>query len=159
MEIEKINFQDLRLGLFKEIPLNLYEVEETEATYSFTLKDDILEASELIKFLMDQYKLLNVQEKTSKEIIARLKNISKVEDIINLAKEKSYPNFQYSTVIGYLYCGEWHHRLMAKYGLLDFYVEGKIIMECYNDFLHYIESLIKRNNPHRVSEAVKVMIG
>lgn len=48
---------------------------------------------------------------------------------------------------------------MVKYGLVDFYVEEKIAMECYNDFLHYIEALIKRSNPYKVSEAVKIMIG
>jgi len=159
MDNNKVNYEDIMEGLVKEIPLKLYDVEETENNYSFTLKDEILESGQLTEFLTEQYKLLNANEDKSKEIIAKLTDFNKSDDIIKFAKEKSYENFQFSSMYHNLDCGKRRKSIMIEYELINFYVVGKIVMECYNEFLSYIETLIKWNNPYKVSEAVKIMIG
>ena len=47
---------------------------------------------------------------------------------------------------------------MVNYELIAFMFAGKIIMECYKDFLSYVENIIKKNNSNTVSKTVKVFI-
>jgi len=159
MENNKINYEEVMEGLVKQIPLKSYDVSETENNYSFTLKDDMLENGQLIEFLTEQYKLLNVNENESKEIFATLNDLKKSDDIIKFAKKKAYENFHFSTIYYNLDCGKWRKSIMVEYELVNFYIVGKIQMECYNGFLKYIEMLIKLNNKYKVSEAVKILIG
>lgn len=159
MENNKINYEEIMEGLVKEIPLKLYDGEETENNYSFTLKDEILENGQLTEFLTEQYKLLNANEDELEEIIAKLRNLNKSDEIIKFAKEKSYENFQFNSIYHNLDCGKWRKSIIIEYELVNFYVVGEIVMECHNEFLRYIETLIKQNNAYKVSEAVKIMIG
>lgn len=159
MELSKVSYDDIIEALTKEIPIDLYKVDEVESGYIFSLKDEILENGNLPEFLMEQYKLLNADEDRVEDIIDKLKDLSKANDIINFAKEKRYQNFQYSCVYDNIYCTIWRHRVMAEYESIIFMTEGKIIMECYRNFLRYIENIIKNENVHTISQAVKVFIG
>jgi len=158
MERSKVSYEEIIEGLAKEIPIDLYEMNESESGYIFLLKDEILENGNLQEFLIEQYEALNVDEDETRDIIGKLKELSKVVDIIDLAKEKRYQNFQYSSVCEYIDCTIWRCRVMVEYESIIFMIEGKIIMECYRNFLRYIENLIKKSNVHRISEAVKVFI-
>jgi hypothetical protein len=88
MERSKVSYEDIREALTKEMPIDLYEVDEVESGYIFSLQDEILENGRLPEFLMEQYKVLNADEDRTKDIISKLKELSKADDIIDFAKEK-----------------------------------------------------------------------
>lgn len=159
MERSKVSYQEAIEGLLKEVPVYLYEVREVETGYIFSLKDEVLEKGQLPEFLTEQYKLFNDDEDKAGEIINKLKGLNKADDIIEFAEKKRYQNFQYSSIYNNIYCGIWRERLMIEYELMIFLLEGKIIMEGFNKFLSYIEALIKKDNPYKISEVVKVFIG
>lgn len=159
MESNKISYEEALEGLSKELSLNSYDIQEVESGYIFNLKDEVLEKGKLIEFLMEQYKLFNAHKDKSEQIINKLKELNNANDIIEFAEQKKYENFQYSSIYDNIYCGEWQHRLMVEYELIVFLVAGKIMMEGYKGFLRYIENLIRKDNSHEISEAVKVLIG
>ncbi|WPC42832.1 hypothetical protein [Clostridium sp. JS66] len=97
---------------------------------------------------MEQYKLLNFNEKKSEEIIDKLKGLSKVDDIIEPAEKKKYEKF--SSIYDNVYCTICEYRMMVEYELIIFMLEGKIMMECYRRFLRYIENLIVKNNYYKL---------
>ena len=47
---------------------------------------------------------------------------------------------------------------MVQYELVLYLIEGKIMMECYYDFLKYIENLIRKSSKSELNSAVKVVI-
>lgn len=111
------------------------------------------------EFLLGQYKLFGAEGYKIEEIIFRLNKLNKFDDIISFSEQKKYENFQYTRVYNYIYCGKWEHSVMVEYELITFFLAGKIMMECYNKFLKYIEALIHKDNNYKVSEAIKVFIG
>lgn len=158
MEQNRVTFEEFKEGLGKEVSLDLYEIDEVENGYIFYLKDEVLENGELVKFLSEQYELLNINKDRAEKIIDSLKGLSKADDIIELAEQKSYENFYYSSIYDNIYCTIWKRRVMVEYELMIFMVEGKIMMECYRRFLKYIENLIKKDSPYVISKTVKVLI-
>lgn len=158
MEENRVNFEEFKEGLAKEISLDLYEIEEVESGYIFSLKNDVLANGDLEKFLSEQYELLNIAKDRAKKIIDSLKGLSRADDIIELAERKKFENFQYISIYDNIYCTMWEHRVMVEYELMIFMLEGKIMMECYRRFLRYIEKLIKKDNPYVISKTVKVLI-
>lgn len=159
MENSIVSYEEVIDGLGKEIPLNLYKVKETDNSYNFILKEEILENSQLPEFLLGQYKLFGAEGDRIEEIICKLNKLNKFDDIISFSEQKKYENFQYTRVYNYIYCGKWEHSVMVEYELITFFLAGKIMMECYNRFLKYIEALIHKDNTYKVSEAIKVFIG
>jgi hypothetical protein len=94
MEQNQVNFEEFKEALAKEVSLDLYEVEEFESAYIFSLRNDVLENEGLVEFLAEEYELLNIEKGRAKEIIDNLKGLNKADDIIELAKKKKFENFQ-----------------------------------------------------------------
>ena len=159
MEQNRVNFEEFKEGLAKEISLELYEVEEFESAYIFSLRNDVLENGDLVKFLVEQYELLNIAKDRTVKIIDSLKAVGRADDIIELAEQKKYENFQSISIYDNIYCTLWEHRVMVEYEMMIFLLEGKIVMECYRRFLRYIENLIVKISSYELRGAVKVLIG
>lgn len=159
MEQNRVNFEELKEGLAKEVALDLYEVEEFESAYIFSLRDDILENGDLVKFLSEQYELLNVAKDRAEKIIDSLEGLHKADEIIELADQKRFENFQSIGVYDNIYCTMRERRVMVEYEMMIFMLEGKIMMESYRRFLRYIENLIVKSSSYQLSGAVKVLIG
>lgn len=159
MEQNRVDFEELKEGLAKEISLELYEVEEFESAYIFSLRNDVLENGKLAKFLAEQYELLNVAKDRAEKIIDSLKGLNKADDIIELAEQKSFENFQSISIYDNIYCTMWEHRVMVEYEMIIFMLEGKIMMECYRRFLRYLENLIVKSSSYELAGVVKVLIG
>lgn len=159
MEQNQVNFEEFKEALAKEVSLDLYEVEEFESAYIFSLRNDVLENEGLVEFLAEEYELLNIEKGRAKEIIDNLKGLNKADDIIELAKKKKFENFQSISVYDNIYCTMWERRVMVEYEMMIFLLEGKIMMECYKRFLRYIENLIVKSSSYELRGAVKVLIG
>lgn len=159
MERSKVSYEDIRKALSEEISIDLYEVKEAETGYIFSLQNKILETGNLPDFLMEQYKMLNVDKDRIENIMSNLQGLNKADDIIAFANEKRYQTFHYRSIYDNIYCTIWRERVMVEYEAIIFMSEGKILMECYRDFLKYLENLIKKNNTNIISKAVKAFIG
>lgn len=89
----------------KEINLELYNMTEDEEKYIYTLKSENLIKENLIEFLKEQYELCYAENDEVTKIIDRLEYTDNSNDIINIAKEKRYENFQYNNyVYENIYC-------------------------------------------------------
>ena len=155
----KVTYEELIEGMNKELNLELYNISDEENTYVFSLKSELLDKDKLIEFLKEQYDLCDLDTASTQEVIDKLKKVNNSDEIINLAKEKKYQNFCYNSYIyGNIYCTKWQYRVMVQYELVLYLIEGKIMMECYYDFLKYIENLIRKNSKNELNSAVKVVI-
>ncbi|WP_160691688.1 hypothetical protein [Clostridium sp. C2-6-12] len=159
MEQNRVNFEELKEGFAKEVLLELYDVEEFESAYIFSLRNDVLENGDLVKFLVEQYELLNISKDRTDKIIDSLKGLNKADDIIELAEKKRFENFQCISVYDNIYCTMRERRVMVEYEMMIFMLEGKIMMESYRRFLRYLENLIVKSSSYGLAGAVKVVIG
>lgn len=159
MEENRVNFQEFKEGLAKEVSLELYDFEEFESAYIFSLRNDVLENGDLVKFLSEQYELLNIAKDRADKIIDSLEGLSRADDIIELAEMKKFENFQSISVYDNIYCTMRERRVMVEYEMMIFMLEGKIMMESYRRFLRYLENLIVKSSSYELRGAVKVLIG
>lgn len=156
---ESVTYEQLIEEMNKEINLDLYDITEDEEEYVFILKNENLKKGDLIKFLQEQYELCYAEKDDVKEIIDILEKTDNSNDIISIAKEKKYQNFQYNDyVYENIYCTKWRHRISVQYELIVYFIQGKILMECYYDFLRYIENIISKNSSNKLSSTVKAVI-
>ncbi|MCM3593468.1 hypothetical protein M4D58_22870 [Brevibacillus borstelensis] len=143
--------------LNKEIDISLFDFEETDEHVRFVIKEEIV-LEQLHDFMEHQFSLYN--QGYADEFATVLSEISKkksLTDIIELAKEKKSRFFQESDVLQHFTVFSWK-RVGVKVSLLTFFVEGKILMECYNDFLRYVEKLVHSNSKHAIAGAFRAFI-
>lgn len=158
IERQNISYDAVLEGLSKKVDLDLYDITEIDMGYNFTLKEELFKKEEFIGFLKEQYKLLGVKEDRTLKIISKLETLNTFQEIIELANEKCHENFQYADIVEPIYCGVWKKSVRVRYELILFMVEGKIFMECYSDFLRYLENLIKKDNIYPISKAISLFI-
>lgn len=159
MNSNVVSYDDLVDGLSKEFDLDLYNIHEDDNKYIFSIKNEVLENGKLDPFLLEQYKLFAEPRDKSEEILNKLKELNKIEEIIEFAQQKPYQNFQYSSMYKTIYCGKWKWKINVQIEMITFFLAGKIMMESYYSFLKYIEALIRKENKYKVSGAIKVLIG
>jgi len=159
LNIRNINYEELLEGLSKEIYIEAYNQVEFENSYGFILKDEIIQEGQLSEFLKEQYDLIVQKNGDEDEIIELMKKQTTVHEIEQLLEKKSFYSFHNTDIYGGLYCTKWRHYIRAEYSLFTYLSEGKIVMECYNNFLKYIEKNIKMNSKNPIGDVVKVMIG
>ena len=135
----RVTYEEFIEEMNKELNLELYNIIDDEEKYIFVLKSKALDKDKLIEFLEEQYDLCYADKVYTQKIIDKMKNISNSEDVINLDKEKKYENFQYNDyAYGNIYCTKRQHKIVIEYELMVYFIQGKILMECYYDFLKYI---------------------
>ena len=101
----RVTYEEFIEEMNKELNLELYNIIDDEEKYIFVLKSKALDKDKLIEFLEEQYDLCYADKVYTQKIIDKMKNISNSEDVINLAKEKKYENFQYNDyAYGNIYC-------------------------------------------------------
>ncbi len=143
--------------LNKEIDLSLFNLEDTNEHVRFVIKEGIV-LEQLHEFMEHQFSLYNAAYKD--EFATVLSEISKKKSlatIIELAKEKQFRFFQESDVLQHFTVFSWK-RVGVKVSMLTFFVDGKILMECYGDFLQYLEKLVRSNSKHAIAGAFRAFI-
>ncbi|CAM5779220.1 hypothetical protein [Brevibacillus borstelensis] len=143
--------------LNKEIDISLFDVEETDEHVCFVIKEEIV-LGQLHDFMEHQFSLYN--QGYADEFATVLSEISKkksLTDIIELAKEKKSRFFQESDVYQHFKVYSWKS-VGAKVSMLTFFVEGKILMECYGNLLRYIEKLVRSNSKQPIAGAFRAFI-
>lgn len=155
LERENFGLEEAIKCLKDEVNIDLYDLKEIEDRYIWTIKPEMF-GGNFIEFLEEQFRLYGGEEDRSiAQVIEEIKGLKSPEEIMNLPDEKSSPNFQlldlFSDYIGY--------RIEVRYRLICYFMDGKILMECYGRILRYFEQMIRlQRDKYPIVDCVKVMI-
>ncbi|MBP9692729.1 MAG: hypothetical protein KBD90_05315 [Alphaproteobacteria bacterium] len=157
----KVTMEAVKAALQKKVHLDHYAYSENDSTIYWTLKPHMLEGN-LPEFLEAQFNLYEGQKKSLQEDLEKVKQAQTGEDRLTLAKNK-LPHFQIIKPI-YEYTkvkqeDGFEAHVPLVYALLAFFMDGKIVMECYGNILNYFtENLRLQNQQYPISNCLQVMI-
>jgi hypothetical protein len=142
-----ISLEKVVKSLNQEMDMSLYEVSEKEDAFIFTLNEPLV-LEQLVGFLQSQFELY-IQVKSYTDdfelVIKMISELNSIEEIEELAKSKSIRCFQRSVIDDEISVNAWHW-LKVEYSLWLIFIEGKIFLECYNNFLRFIENQVRKTS-------------
>lgn len=156
----RIQVSDIVTSLGKELDIDKYVFSESDDYLFWNIKPEMLEGN-FVEFLETQFNMYGGIENTDiQEVISRVKEARTGEKIIEMVKKKSHPYFQ---MIDYIFESLKVLdvlRVDLNYHLIAFFIDGKIIMECYKRILRYFETNIIRlqADKYPVVTCLKTMI-
>jgi hypothetical protein len=158
---DKFPMENIVKSLQKEVNMDHYVFGEDENSIIWEIKPEMLEGS-FVEFLETQFKMYN-EEMNVQEVISRIKEAKTGKKIIELAKKKSLCNFKMADYIldslSVLHATGLSDHITVNYHLMTFFIDGKIIMECYDNILHYFEKAIRlQEDKYPVVTCLKTMI-
>jgi hypothetical protein len=131
-------------SLSKEMDMSLFEQRETEDHFVFTISETIVK-EQIYQFIQFQFLLYN-QEQPYKEcfdsVLKVISQRSSLQEIEEVAKNKSFPCFQLSVIDDEIRVNDWYW-LRIEYSIWLMFAEGKIFMEAYNNFLRFLEHQVR----------------
>jgi hypothetical protein len=141
------------------LDLTNFILNEDEDAIRWTLPKEIVEEG-LIPFLRAQYALFRDHApKEPEDILGRIAKAGSYERIVALARTRSMPAFQASTMGGLLSLGLLRDRLPVRGDMLVYVVAGKALIEDYAQFFAYVEELIHtQKDRFPLAAAVKVFL-
>lgn len=163
MESYNIPIENIVKSLKEELTLDHYIFSEDEKTIFWTIKPEMLEGN-FVEFLEAQFKMYDAGEEDEdfQEAIDQIKEAKTGHNIVELANTKSLVHFQMvDYILGDMYLrqnGVLRH-ITVKYHLMAFFMDGKVIMECYGDILHYFERALRlQEEKYSIVACLKTMI-
>lgn len=163
MEDKNLTIEDVQKALQKELNLDHYLSGDDETTISWSLKPQILEGN-FPEFLETQFKMYDeTKENDIQKVITKVREAGTGENIIKLAKSKSLVDFQ---MVDYILeplkverQDGFSDHITVNYHMMAFFIDGKIIMECYRNILRYFERNIRlQEKTYPVVACLKTMI-
>ena len=142
------------------INTSLYNFREQDNSYIFTIKDELLVADNLIDFLKDFFCDIYDEENLNiycDDIYEDIKLKKSTDELIKFAKEKFHQNFQFSRSRNSV-TAPFMEQIYLEYEYIVLYLNGKTIMECYNEFFSYLEKLLRARHSHPHSGAMKIFL-
>lgn len=168
--IEKKQIKTKRLAidkvidqLGKEVNINLYNFNTDRDNYLWRVKPEIFD-SKLVAFLDDQFRMYcDEKDLHMQETIKELGNIKTSNEIIELAKSKQLVHFQWvDSIIEHMKVPQengFDTDVSVNYCLISYFLDGKIIMECYENILKYFERNVRlQRKKYPIVDCIKVMI-
>ena len=135
--------------------MQLYDAEELEDSVLFTLKKDVFQ-EHFLSFLMEQTQIMHdFDAEEIKEEVEALKSRS-LPDYMKWIKENRMPSclwYGKCTIVSPLYCSE---KLYMSADGVDYLVEGKAVMECYDSLFTYIHNMIRKTSANPLKDTVAV---
>ena len=163
IERKSLHMKDIHESLQRELDLSSYIFQEKGDIISWEIKPEMLEGN-LAEFLRTQFMMYDgVVDKEAQLAIDAIKKAQTGDKIIEFSKENRNANFQ---MISHLYgdlsvqkSNGFSDYLDIQYHMMAFFIDGKIIMECYNSILHYFEQNIRlQAKEYPIVNCVKTMI-
>ncbi len=162
-EYQKLSIELIEQALRREFSLENTIFSEDDKTFAWHIKPSMLEGN-FAEFLQAQYEMYDYT-KTNKvqPLIDKIKEAQNGEEIIALAKSGFSSNFQMVEHLSQCIQVErpdgFAYSLAVYYRLMAFFIDGKIIMECYDNILHYFEKNIRlQMATYPVVNCLKVLI-
>ncbi|MGV8948906.1 MAG: hypothetical protein ACOH2E_06040 [Candidatus Paracaedibacter sp.] len=160
---DKFSMENIVESLQKELDLDCYVFGEDKGSNFWEIKPEILEGN-FIEFLETQFKMYN-EKKNINELIEKIRDAQTGENIIKLAKNQNERLYDFQMMdyildsIPVLHPNGFPDYISVNYHMITFFMDGKIIMECYGNILHYFEQVIRlQKEKYPVVKCVKVMI-
>ncbi|NOU53725.1 hypothetical protein HN020_02765 [Brevibacillus borstelensis] len=152
-----ITTEQLCEELKKEIDISLFNVEETGEHVRFLIKEEIV-LEQLHDFMRHQLSLYDGgYVDIFESILSKISQKKSLTEIIDFAKEKKSRFFNETDVYQHFTVLSWKS-IGVKVSLLAFVCEGKILMECYGDFMQYLERLVRSNSKQTIAGAFRAFI-
>ena len=131
--------------------------EELEDSVLFTLKKDVFQ-EHFLSFLMEQTQIMHdFDAEEIKEEVEALKSRS-LPDYMKWIKENRMPSclwYGKCTIVSPLYCSE---KLYMSADGVDYLVEGKAVLECYDSLFTYIHNMIRKTSANPLKDTVAVLL-
>lgn len=148
-------------ALEKEIDLKYYNFATEESIVLWEIKPEMLE-SNLSEFIKEQFRFYNPQENID-DTIKSLQEAKTSSNIIKLAENERLYDFRMLHPINHylsiINSNGFTSDIDVRYQMIAFFIDGKIIMECYKYILNYFERIIRlQNEKYPIANCVKVMI-
>jgi hypothetical protein len=149
--IEKERMNKLNISIEKviesineEMDISLFEQSETEEQFVFTINESIVleQLQVFLMFLFSLYTQENPYKESFDTVLKMVSECSSLQEIEEMAKNKSFPCFQRNIIDDELMVNEWYW-LRIEYSIWVMFVEGKIYMESYNNFLRFLERQVR----------------
>lgn len=156
-----IPLENIKGSLQKELNLDHYVFGEDENAIFWTIKPELLEGN-FVEFLETQFTMYD-DAKDMQDVISSVTQAKTGKDIIDLAQDKALVNFQMVDYIldplEVLRQNGFLDHIMVNYHMIALFIDGKIIMECYDNILHYFERSIRlQQEKYPVVTCLKTMI-
>ena len=140
----------------------IYRLEESEGSVYLTLRPEIVEV-ELTDFLQDFYALRypDEEQRSSMVCIEEIKSRTTFDEWIALAQKKPYQAFQLDNYVSYYtpFPRGWTNSLDTSVEQIILSLDGKIIMECYNNLFDFFTKLISdKLSKYRLAKGLLVYI-
>ncbi|WP_339179309.1 hypothetical protein [Paenibacillus sp. FSL R5-0701] len=156
-EIEKTTIEKIKNELGKLVDLELFDFEESEENVSFIIKESVVQ-EQLHMFLSEQFSLYDQSyAEDFSELLSEIEKRKSLDEIIELAKEKESRFFQHNNVHDNIEISPWQTARVDT-SLFAIFIEGKLLMESYNSFLHYLEELVRASSSQAISGTVRAII-
>ena len=111
-----------------------------------------------LSFLMEQTQIMHdFDAEEIKEEVEALKSRS-LPDYMKWIKENRMPSclwYGKCTIVSPLYCSE---KLYMSADGVDYLVEGKAVMECYDSLFTYIHNMIRKTSANPLKDTVAVLL-
>lgn len=164
----RIKYSDISIDniiqqLKKELNLNCYNHNEDQDGYYWKIKPEVLEG-DLAGFIDTQFQMYTSKKDSDmQKVIEILKKTTNVAQILELASNRDLVHFQLvNNIIEHIKVvrdNGFDVNFMVYYSLIAYFLDGKIIMECYGNILRYLEYNIRlQKNKYAIVDCVKVMI-
>jgi hypothetical protein len=157
-KIANVTIEQVKQKLSEQMDLSLYNCEETDDDFNFVIKETVV-LEQLHDFIQQQFSIYpgSNNEEDYKSVLKAIAGLNKLAEMIELAEERKFENFQQISMNDYVYADRWK-QMQAEFSLFVFFVEGKIYLECCDSFLKYIENLVRSNSKHSISGAFRAYI-
>ena len=158
-----LTLDNLTAELRQSVNIAYFDFSEDQEYYYWHLKPTVLEGN-LAEFLEMQYRMYEGEiDQEEQTVLERVRLAKNGDEIITLASSKELTQFKLVTNI--TDClrikrdNGFDAHAKVRYHLMAFFMDGKIIMECYDNILNYFEKNIRlQKMQYPIAECVRVMI-
>ncbi|HJD57016.1 MULTISPECIES: hypothetical protein [Rickettsieae] len=158
-----ITVEHITRRLNDELNLDYYNYSEDNDGYYWEIKPQTLEGN-LVDFLDAQFQMYTSKKHSNmQEVIEKLTKTKNGEEIIKLAADEHFVNFQLvEQIIEYVEVirdNGFSEHICLCYSLISYFMDGKIIMEGYGGMFRYFEHNIRlQREKYPLADCIKVMI-
>jgi hypothetical protein len=163
LEHRKVTIAAINESLKQEINIDCYNQSEDATAYYWTIKPEMLKP-DLAKFLDTQFQMYSKEkDRYMQDVIDELTKVKTAEEITEIAKNKGLSRFQFiDNIMEHIKVVQengFDTSILVHYSLISYFLDGKIIMECYGRILKYFERNIRlQRDKYPIVDCVKVMI-
>lgn len=140
---------------------DIYDFSFTEENWIYTLRKEAVE-KEWLSFLKDFYEIRykgSGDKKYVDEVLEMLSKHTDFEGWMDMANQRMHPFYQMDKRLAWVSAGKWDsiYRMEVESILLS--MDGKIIMECYEDILRFFTRCVRERLKHyQLMQALEVYL-